>query len=280
MNQAENVARFESEWAAVQRPGADAMLNYFRKSDFYTAPASTRFHLSCEGGLLQHSLNVLDCLRDALRYDRDSKRWEYWVCGKCVDSITDESAVVIALCHDLCKTNFYTTSLRNQKNDQTGRWEKVPYYSVDDKMPMGGHGWKSAFLAMKFMPLESVEVYAVRYHMGFSDIGDAAGDLRNAIEAHPIIWAVHDADMRASTLLEDRTGNKDGFQSGWGRRGASPEMPQPPSARYASADEPLPPPPENIRYDPESGRVMAATDEEFQPGTYQEAVPLQEAMPL
>ena len=60
----ENVARFEALMAQVNREGIAALMEYIRnKSDFYTAPASTKFHLSCEGGLLQHSLNVYDCLQ-------------------------------------------------------------------------------------------------------------------------------------------------------------------------------------------------------------------------
>ena len=65
MNTKSNIARFEEELGKVQRPGMDKLLEYIRKSDFYRAPASTKYHLSCEGGLLQHSLNVLDALRGA-----------------------------------------------------------------------------------------------------------------------------------------------------------------------------------------------------------------------
>lgn len=75
------IERFETELAKVDRPGADKLLAYIRKSDFYTAPASTRFHLSCPGGLLQHSLNVLDALRGLLSWNECSQEWEYGQCS-------------------------------------------------------------------------------------------------------------------------------------------------------------------------------------------------------
>ena len=61
-NRSENINYFESIMDLVERKGKDELMVYIRNSDFYTAPASTRFHLSIEGGLLQHSLNVYECL--------------------------------------------------------------------------------------------------------------------------------------------------------------------------------------------------------------------------
>lgn len=95
MNIQSNIARFEGELAKVQRPGIDKLLAYIRKSDFYKAPASTRFHLSCEGGLLQHSLNVLDALRSVLTWN-ESGYWDYIVAGKSFYTIPSGSEIIIA----------------------------------------------------------------------------------------------------------------------------------------------------------------------------------------
>ncbi len=116
MDKKELIARFESEMAKVKRPGIDKLMDYIRKSDFYTAPASTKFHLSCESGLLQHSLNVLDALRGLLQEEQTNedgtKAWFYTVAGTSVAQIKDESVILIALLHDICKTYFYSTSTR------------------------------------------------------------------------------------------------------------------------------------------------------------------------
>lgn len=208
MNIEQNVARFEAELAKVKRPGIDKLMAYIRKSDFYTAPASTHYHLSCEGGLLQHSLNVLDAMRGLLT-KRDDGKWDYRVATHTVATLTDESVILIALLHDLCKTYFYSTSLRNAKNEQTGKWEKVPFYTVDDKMPLG-HGCKSAMLAKTYINLTNDEMYAIWWHMGFTDTDDRMS-LGNAIEKYPVVWATHTADIMASNFMEDKGGNKEQF---------------------------------------------------------------------
>ncbi|MGN0706596.1 MAG: hydrolase [Faecalibacterium sp.] len=210
MNKEQNIARFEAEMAKVHRPGMDKLMEYIRKSDFYTAPASTHYHLSCEGGLLQHSLNVLDAMRGLLTKRNDGK-WDYRVATHTVDTITDESVILIALLHDLCKTYFYSTSLRNAKNEQTGKWEKVPFYTVDDKMPLG-HGCKSAMLAKNYINLTNDEMYAIWWHMGFTDKNADTLSLTAAIDKFPIIWALHTADMMASSFMEGKDGNKQSFR--------------------------------------------------------------------
>lgn len=204
------VRRFEAEMSKVNRPGMADLMAYIRKSDFYTAPASTKYHLSCNGGLLQHSLNVLDALRGSLAQNPSNPdEWLYMVSGKAVDKLPSESVILIALLHDLCKTHFYTVGTRNVKNEQTGKWEKAPFYSVNDKMPLG-HGPKSAMLAMNYIKLTNKEMYSIWWHMGFTNTEDTV-TLCDAIAQYPIIWAVHNADMMASYMMESKDGNKAAF---------------------------------------------------------------------
>ena len=101
----ENIARFEKLLGSVKREGLPKLMNYIRnQTDFYRAPASTRFHFACEGGLLQHSLNVYDCLLS-------KKHKPLW--GDILKEIPDESLIIMALLHDLCKANFYTEGTKN-----------------------------------------------------------------------------------------------------------------------------------------------------------------------
>ena len=103
----ENIQRFEELLGFAQRPGMDKLINYIKKNtDFYSAPASTRFHLSCEGGLLQHSLNVYDCLVAK----KENPIWQ-----SILAEVSDEKLIVMALLHDLCKANFYIEGTKNQK---------------------------------------------------------------------------------------------------------------------------------------------------------------------
>ncbi|MGN0667261.1 MAG: HD domain-containing protein, partial [Huintestinicola sp.] len=154
-------------------------------------PASTRYHGSYEGGLLEHSLNVYDCLKDYLERPRVSELYGL--------SASDETIALISLLHDICKVNFYKTDYRNAKNDR-GEWEKVPYYTIDDQLPYG-HGEKSVYIITGFMRLTREEAFAIRFHMGFSGTEDI-NLVGRAFEKFPLAYALHAADMEASYFLE------------------------------------------------------------------------------
>lgn len=210
MNTEYNITRFERELGKVQRPGMDKLLEYIRKSDFYTAPASTKHHLAAPGGLLQHSLNVLDAMRGLLAFNSVTGTWEYHAAFKIVTTIPDDSVTVMALLHDICKTHFYGTSTRNQKNDVTGKWEKVPYYTVEDKMPLG-HGPKSAMIVKQYIELTTAEMYAIWWHMGFNGNYENDTAAGASFEKYPLALALYTADMMASRLMEGEKENKQLF---------------------------------------------------------------------
>lgn len=177
----------------ITRDGADKLLDFLEnKSDFFTAPASTRYHCAFEGGLLRHSLNVYECLVQYLNRERVKETYKL--------NVSDETAAVVALLHDVCKVNFYTVSYRNAKNEKTGQWEKVPYYAINDTLPYG-HGEKSVYMVSGFIRLTREEAMAIRWHMGFSGVEDK-GTIGKAMEKYPLAFALSVADMEASYFLE------------------------------------------------------------------------------
>lgn len=177
----------------ITREGSDKLLEYLTssKSDFFTAPASTRYHSAYAGGLAQHSLNVYHCMKDYMARERVAQVYGL--------TASEETIAVTALLHDICKVNFYKTDYRNSKNDQ-GVWEKVPYYTIDDKLPYG-HGEKSVYIISGFMRLSRDESLAIRYHMGFSGNEDK-NSVGRAFELFPLAFALSTADMEASYFLE------------------------------------------------------------------------------
>ena len=182
----------------ITRPGADKLLAWIESSDFFTAPASTRFHLSSPGGLLEHSLHV---------FERMKAIWANE--ATITPGFNEPSMETIAVCgllHDICKANFYAVEMRNRKNDQ-GRWEQYPFYVVDDKLPYG-HGEKSVYIISGFMRLSREEAMAIRWHMGFSDNDFQGGgySVGNAFEKFPLAVLLHIADLQATYL--DETGDK------------------------------------------------------------------------
>ena len=240
------VARFEAEMSKVHRPGVDKLMDYIRKSDFYTAPASTKYHLCTESGLLQHSLNVLDALRGQLTRDPATGDYEYRLAGCVVDTVPEESVIVMALLHDICKTYFYAVSTRNAKNEKTGKWEKVPFYTVKDRMPLG-HGAKSAMIIKQYMTLTNREMYAIWWHMGFTG-GQDDNAVGSSITMYPIVLALQTADMAASRIMEVESSNAAKFadrqaagDAGRGAAAPASEAPPPDDADAPPQFEEAPP---------------------------------------
>ena len=216
----QNAKRFENLMAKVKRPGVQELLNYLHnETDFFTAPASTNFHLACPGGLVQHSLNVYDCLVAKLA----NPIWK-----KALENFSEESFIISSILHDMCKANFYTSTTKNVKtyapekvaaaekwkvkHDSCGDyiWESVPGFAVNE-MEFYGHGEKSVWIVSRFLELTKEEAYAIRWHMGFSEPKENYNAVGKAMEICPLVLAVHEADLDASKLMEDVTGNKDTF---------------------------------------------------------------------
>lgn len=178
----------------IHREGSAALLDYLQnKSDFFTAPASARYHGAYAGGLCDHSVNVYHCLADYLERPRVQELYglEY----------EPESVAVVSLLHDICKVGCYRAGTRNVKNEATGQWEKVPTFFYEDKLPYG-HGEKSVYIISGFMRLSREEAMAIRWHMGFSGTEDPR-TVGQALRQFPLAFALSTADMEASYFLEE-----------------------------------------------------------------------------
>lgn len=174
----------------VERENTDKFLEWLSSTDFFMAPASTRFHCACEGGLVEHSINVYNVLR--------SKHFD--------EGDSEESFAICGLLHDVCKAQYYKISTRNVKNDKTGEWEKKPFYSVDDAFPYG-HGEKSVFLIERFIRLKPAEAVAIRWHMGGFDDSVRGGSysMGDAFYKYPLAAKLHLSDLEATYLVEKGT---------------------------------------------------------------------------
>jgi len=142
---------FMSIAKGLKRPGIKELTDYLETTDFFEAPASTRFHGAYEGGLTEHSGNVAVILKTLT--DVNHLHWE-----------DEESPYIIGLFHDVCKANFYGTQMRNVKNDVTNQWERRPFYVVKEAFPIG-HGEKSLFIISRYVQLTDEEAMCIRWHM-------------------------------------------------------------------------------------------------------------------
>lgn len=158
----------------VNREGKDKLIEYLEKSDFFSAPASSKYHLNEEGGLCKHSLNVFQLLRT-----------------ENIPEISMESIVIVSLLHDLCKVNFY--KLKQGYNNTS-------YYTIEEKLPYG-HGEKSVFLIERYMKLTVNEALAIRFHMGIdkNDMGVSA----KAFNICPLAVYLSMADFESTFVMEN-----------------------------------------------------------------------------
>ncbi len=178
----------------IQREGSQKLLEYLQASDFFTAPASTRFHSAYEGGLCEHSVKAYYRFLQNLDMEYDGQ-WE--------EILSHESVAVISLLHDICKVDYYKVEYRNAKVD--GQWQKIPYYTVEDKLPYG-HGEKSVYIVSSFIKLDREEAMAINWHMGGYDRRVLGGcyALSSAFYQHPISLIFHISDVQATYLDETK----------------------------------------------------------------------------
>ncbi len=169
---------------SVNRDGINDLIDFLENSDFFKAPASTRYHGNYEGGLVEHSLNVYKLLCEKVKNSPIK-----------ID-VSNDSLIIIALLHDICKVNYYKVDYRNAKNS-LGVWEKVPYYTVDDTIPYG-HGEKSVMMISEYIKLTVEEKYCIRWHMGFTEPKELYGTLGQAFKKFPLALLVHEADLETT----------------------------------------------------------------------------------
>lgn len=173
---------------STSRNGMDRLIKYLEESDFFVAPASTKYHGNYEGGLAEHSLNVYELLKE---------KNEKFSLG-----LGDETVIIAALLHDFCKINFYNKQTCWRKND-SNRWESYEGYKVQDDFPIG-HGEKSIIQLQFFIRLTKEEIIMIRWHMGNTEPKEMMMNIGNAYELVPAAVALHTADMEASYLLEEK----------------------------------------------------------------------------
>ena len=173
---------------SIKRDGIEELISFIESTDFFTAPASTRFHGDHPGGLLEHSMKVYEILVEKVKN------------ASIKLDVSEDTLKIVALLHDICKVNFYKIDYRNAKN-ALGVWEKVPYYTVEDTIPYG-HGEKSVMMITEYMKLTSEEKYAIRWHMGFTEPKEQDGTIGLAYTKYPLALLVFEADLEATYFFD------------------------------------------------------------------------------
>lgn len=198
MSRMSNREQFINIMKQVKRPGVDKLLDWLEGTDFYSAPASTRFHGSYPGGLVYHTLNVVYELRELVKFYE-------------VEGIPKESIIIVALAHDFCKINTYEETMVNvpPQRSKTGKWEQQLGYKKNEPLKLG-HGAKSLSILQDFITLEDYEKEAIFWHMGAYDTSVLASihDLYDVFEENKLAFLLHMADMVATYITESKGGEE------------------------------------------------------------------------
>lgn len=183
------------------RQGIDSVITYLDKVGFFDAPASVSRHLSYEGGLVEHSLNVRR-MAVMLREQMIGMKPEM------AEHLAEDSVTIAALLHDVCKANIYKKAKKWRKDEQN-RWEQYDTYEADYSRFPVGHGEKSVIMLLRLgLELTNDEVIAIRWHMGAWNLPfQSYEDKCNISEAsdHPLTAVLQAADALATHILESRS---------------------------------------------------------------------------
>lgn len=196
-----NKKEFINLLKSTNREGIDKLIEWLsNKSDFFNAPSSTIYHGNYPGGLCQHSLNVYYAAKSFYNTYK-----ELSLPSKNVDNIPEDSIIISALLHDLCKANFYTPVEKFTK-DENGAWIKYYSYKIDEKCPLG-HEPKSVFIAQTFIKLTGEELCAIMWHMAMSDVGHWLSNyqkpsMQTSFEKIPLSVLIAQSDFFASYCME------------------------------------------------------------------------------
>lgn len=192
--------KFTEILSATGRTGIDKVLSKLEEKGFFEAPASTKFHLSCKGGLLEHSLNVYKAAM-FLREQVIARKPELEA------QLPADSVAICALLHDTCKSDIYKEGILNRKNAD-GYWEKYVGYQVDYTagLPLG-HGEKSVIMLLSWgLDLTEAEIMAIRWHMSAWDMPMQSPEHKESFNAakskSALVSLIQSADGIATGLLE------------------------------------------------------------------------------
>lgn len=201
-----------------KRPTVEDLIIKLESSDFFTAPASTTYHMNYAGGLCQHSLNVYNTLVKLVKQFYESEITDangtVYISDRTTHSIDSDSIIIVALLHDVCKMDFYESYMKNEKvyratgtkRDEQGSydWVSTPRFKVrdaDKRFLYATHGVNSEYIIHEYIPLTLEESVAIVNHMGTSSEMNLI-DQSSIFSKYPLAALLHSADYLSTFILE------------------------------------------------------------------------------
>lgn len=173
---------------STQVAGIGDLVDEMEKIGYFTAPCSGGNHLAKEGGLAQHSWNVLKAM---------------WSIRDALDELDDlyiprRSIVLTALLHDLGKCGDHGKANYVPNILKSGEQSKNKPYETNKDLLYIPHEVRSVKIASEYISLTEDEEWAILMHNGLY------GDFKYSIQGKetPLYLLLHTADMWASRVIE------------------------------------------------------------------------------
>jgi len=208
----EKILQNKERFLSILKPAIEArpnvniegLLNKLETSDFFIAPASTKYHSNFKGGLCEHSLNVYDNLMVLIK----SKGLE--------NEIDMDGATIVGLLHDIGKIGCYQVTAKNvkvysetgSKRDELGRfdWEaKTGYTSIPDNersFILGNHEENCEYMLSWFVPLKPEESASILVHHGGIGYDSADQTAPKVMQRYKLATLLHLADLMSAYIDE------------------------------------------------------------------------------
>lgn len=183
----------------------EKLINWLEnKSDFFTAPASTKYHGSYEGGLCEHSLNVYYALRNlnCIYMPKLTATSEEVEQGIHKYKYDEDTLKIVGLLHDISKANYYEKYFRNVK-DNNGNWTQVEEYRVkEDRFIYGSDEQTADFMVSTFIPLTKDEHIAILHKTGGRAFDSTQTSIPTIFENCELAVLLNCADLLSCYILE------------------------------------------------------------------------------
>lgn len=179
-----NIERFEQLARMTEKDNIDSLIQYCRDSDFYTAWASSSYHLNVKGGLLQHSLNVCDY---AMRL------WESFN-----SSVNLQSLMFCTLFHDLGKSGLKGDEYYVPNTLKSGKLSGTKPIKINPNLRIKNHAWRSVLQLSKYVDLTEDEKVCIINHDGFYQ----AENRQAMLDIFELLYLTHSSDLYVARFVE------------------------------------------------------------------------------
>lgn len=201
------------------RVDTEGLARYLLNTDFFMAPASTKYNCAYDGGLVEHTLHVYDIMSDLVDVMKAK--------------VSRNELLTVSLLHDVCKIGAFEKYAKNVKKyvdensverTQYSKWdpnEKKYFnwvsetaYKVSDDPDcdsVGTPGLKAVLSLSLYIPFTNRAFREVLIAMlnQYDGTKEMDAQFKQMLSKHPLAMLLHAADSLASYIKDYEQDNRE-----------------------------------------------------------------------